>query len=65
MEYEFKGTSINSPELWEIEQKIHALVTEGKLDEARALFQNADLHAVLTPEVLAQMKAAVQAGKSV
>lgn len=57
----FKGVDINAPELSKVEQKIQALVTAGKLDEARAVFENLDPHTVLTPEVIAQMQAAVKA----
>jgi hypothetical protein len=60
MQYPFKGTQINAPELWEAEQKVHALVQEGKLTEAHALLMET-LDKGLSPEVIAQMKTIVGA----
>jgi hypothetical protein len=61
MPYPFKGTNLNAPEMLELERQIHKLVTDGKPQEALDLFRKHDLRSTLTPDVLAQMKAAVEA----
>jgi hypothetical protein len=62
VKYPFLGTHIDAPDCqWELEQQIHKLVTAGKPEEAIALFKQTDLKTLLTPEVIAEMKAIVEA----
>jgi hypothetical protein len=58
--YPFKGTVIHNPEWEEAERKVHALVQEGKLTDARALLEETVAKG-LSPEIVEQMRAAVKA----
>jgi len=61
VKYPFKNSYIDAPDaMWELEQKIHQLVTAGKSEEAIALVRQTDIGAFITPEVVAQMKLIVE-----